>query len=76
MYQIDYSRIPSHMQDSVQAYIEKGHSIGGFLTAVFSNNLVQSFAEADDINQHHMKAYAELCTRLLENTAVKNPPIE
>ena len=51
---IDYSIIPEHMVDSVKRYLEAGIKPGDFLTAVLENNLTESFARADSINQTHM----------------------
>lgn len=55
---INYSRLPEHMRDSVKGYIEWGYPIGGFLTAVFSNDLLLAFAKADSINMDHLKDWA------------------
>ena len=42
--------IPPHMHEGVRAYVLQGVEPGGFLYAVFSNNLVDSFARADNTN--------------------------
>ena len=39
-------RLPEHYRDSVQNYIDKGHPVGGFLYAVFCNDLVNAFNRA------------------------------
>ena len=51
---IDYSRLPEHMQASTRRYIEEGYPIGGFMTALFSNDLMESFGRADEINRAAM----------------------
>lgn len=51
---IDYSRLPVHMQDSFRLYIEKGIPGGSFMTAVLSNDLKGAFGRADDINRARM----------------------
>jgi len=51
---VDYSLIPEHMRPGVKRYLENGRRPGSFLTAVLENNLVESFARADNINQSQM----------------------
>ena len=55
----NYSLIPEHCRDGVRDYIEKGHPVGDFLTAIFQNSLVHSFAMADDTNIEKLKDYAQ-----------------
>ena len=47
---MDYSTIPEHCQEGVRAYFEEGRPIGGFLTAIFENDLVGAIRQADDVN--------------------------
>ncbi len=42
--------IPAHMQQSVSNYINTGHPIGGFLTAIMSNDLLMTHGTADEKN--------------------------
>jgi hypothetical protein len=42
----------------MEEYIMHGRPVGGFLTAVLSNDLVGAFAKADDINAKRMFDYA------------------
>jgi len=49
-YDADYSMLPEHMRRSVRGYIEDGHPVGDFLTAVICNDLKESFARADEEN--------------------------
>lgn len=44
-------KVPAHTLPSIENYVERGVRVGGFLRAVFSNNLFQAFARADDINR-------------------------
>ncbi|HEC66848.1 MAG TPA: hypothetical protein ENI23_16355 [bacterium] len=46
----NYKKLPEHIRDSVQRYIEQGAPPGDFLTAVIRNDLKESFGRADDIN--------------------------
>lgn len=55
---IDYSRLPEHMQDGMRRYIENGIPPGSFQRAVLSNDLMQAFRRADDVNVHAMRDYA------------------
>ena len=52
--QINYDRIPEHMQGAAQRYIEKGIPPGSFLTAVICNDLRGAFQRADHINTDAM----------------------
>lgn len=47
---MNWSLVPSHIQPGLQDYIEYGIPPGSFLEAVITNNLLESFARADEIN--------------------------
>ena len=55
---INYDRLPSHMQDSARRYMEHGHPVGDFLTFVMENDLCHAFVKADDINTMAMREWA------------------
>jgi len=55
----DYSKLPDYMQSGMKLYIERGVLPGSFLQAVISNKLVESFAQADDVNTHRLRDYAD-----------------
>lgn len=48
---IDYSSLPEGLRFGMKMYIENHVRTGGFLRAVLSNNLVESFARADENNK-------------------------
>jgi hypothetical protein len=48
----NYSSLPPHLQESFQLYIERRVPTGGFLTALLSNDLKETFARADNHNRH------------------------
>jgi len=50
--------LPTHMQEGMCRYIQRGILPGGFATAVLENNLVDAFARADATNTHAMRAWA------------------
>jgi len=55
---IDYDKVPvATMVGSVKMYIEQGISGGGFLTALFENNLSSAFSNADNVNTEAMKEW-------------------
>lgn len=64
--QLNYAQLPPYMQGSVRDYIENGYPIEDFLTAVFSNDLVRSFEQADDTNAYNMQTYV----RFLHNAPI------
>ena len=54
------SQIPDHMVEPIEAYVQYGRPVGGFLTALLSNDLTGSVARADDTNRQALPAYAML----------------
>jgi len=56
---INVDSIPDYMVDGVVEYLVRGVIPGGFLTAVFENDLVGAFAKADETNTTHMREWAE-----------------
>lgn len=55
---LDYSKLPIHMQEGIQAYIEQGRPPDRFLYAVLSNDLVHSYCHADSENAAAMPKWA------------------
>ena len=51
---INYEKIPEHIREAVQRYIEQGVLPGNFLQAVIRNDLIDSFARADDVNRSRL----------------------
>ena len=49
--------IPERMMGAIDRYITKGILPGGFLTAVFSNDLAEACTNADDENLANLPAY-------------------
>lgn len=43
--------------DSLVAYFQDKRPVGGFLTALLSNDLMEAYAHADDNNRAAMKGY-------------------
>ena len=54
---VDVSGLPAHMQGAVRRYLNDGIMPGDFLAAALSNDLVQSFSRADDMNRAAMFAW-------------------
>jgi len=50
--------IPPHMLAGLQRYIGHGEPVGGFLTAVLENDLIEACSRADDVNLENLPAYA------------------
>ena len=51
---INYGLIPKHIRGAVRRYIEQGVIPGQFLQAVIRNDLIDSFARADDVNRDRL----------------------
>ena len=47
---VDYTLLPSHIRQGMELWIEYGVPPGDFLQAVIRNDLVDSFARADEKN--------------------------
>jgi hypothetical protein len=47
----NYDKLPVHMREAIRGYIEDGGHIGGFLTALLSNDLVKTYGKADSGNR-------------------------
>ena len=58
MTDVDYSRLPEHMQSGAQDYVERRYPPGGFLAAVLENDLVGAFGKADKDNAAAMAEWA------------------
>lgn len=58
---IDTSNVPDHTLGDLQRYVEYGQPIGGFLQAVLSNDLAESFGMADEINRESMFEIVKFC---------------
>lgn len=55
---IDYSKVPvDYMREGIENYLEHGVMPGGFLTALLSNELMESFARADENNIRAMSQW-------------------
>lgn len=54
---ISFDALPEHMLDGVADYLLFGLEPGGFLRALFSNDLKDSFGRADEINVAAMRAW-------------------
>lgn len=51
--------IPSYMWGGVKRYMVDRIPPGDFLTALFSNDLMEAFGRADDENQSNMRRYCQ-----------------
>jgi len=49
--------LPEYMQGGMKRYIEHGYRPGDFLTAVLSNDLMEAYSRADDVNAAAMRQY-------------------
>jgi len=51
-------RAPNHVE-SIREYLLHGHPVGDFLTALLSNQLVESYCKADKNNTALMSSWAD-----------------
>lgn len=61
---INHSAIPVYMKPGILRYVIDGVPLGGFLEAVFMNDLVRAATKADDVNSGHLYRYAKLLYHL------------
>ena len=55
----NYDKLPSHMQEAARGYVEDGGHIGGFLTALLSNDLVKTYGKADSANREAISTWID-----------------
>jgi hypothetical protein len=53
--------VPPHIHHGIVGHVLDGHPVGGFLTALFENNLREAFAQADDVNIAAMREIVTFC---------------
>lgn len=51
------SMLPQHMREGIVEYIRVGRPVGDFLTALLSNDLMESFRRADEYNAQAMREW-------------------
>lgn len=51
--------VPAHCRAGLLEYIEHGTPVGGFLTALLSNDLKETYARADDENRGAVLSYVQ-----------------
>lgn len=51
--------IPLTMRDSIQQHVDIGKPTGSFLTALFTNELVETACRADETNIYLLRQYAK-----------------
>ena len=56
---INYDKLPAHMQEAARGYVEDGAGVGGFLTALLSNNLFETYAKADSTNREAIPVWLD-----------------
>lgn len=54
MSKYDYSKLPEHMRDGFQRYVEHHIPLGSFGHAVVCNDLFRACAKADDVNRYRL----------------------
>ena len=52
-----YTDIPENMMIAINEYVDNGRPLGGFLKAVFANDLYQAIARADDESLDLLRTY-------------------
>jgi len=50
------SYVPEHTRHALLDYVQYGHPVGGFLTAVLENNLKEAFGRADNFNAASLRS--------------------
>lgn len=56
-YQFYEFRIRPNMVEALERYVETGHPVGDFLTAVITNDLMRACGYADDDNKRNIPAF-------------------
>ena len=56
---MNYDKLPAHMQEAARGYVEDGAVVGGFLTALLSNNLFETYGKADSANREAIPVWLD-----------------
>jgi hypothetical protein len=76
---LDVSRIDDRsftqlpLYDELVAYRDRGAPVGGFLTALLSNDLADTYAYADDMNRPLIPLYVAFLRREFPSSAWRTP---
>lgn len=54
----NWDLVPEYMRGGIIRYVMSGIPPGGFLTAVFANDLMEAVGKADNVNQRNLVNYA------------------
>ena len=74
MVDTNYSKVPvDYMVEGVRLYIEHGVPPGHFLTALFSNNLMESYKRADENNTAAMQRWVAFMYWEMPNPSQGSP---
>ena len=67
--------IPQHTQYQIDEYVKNYIPPGDFVRAVLSNDLMEAFMRADDVNMHCMKDIMKYVYNDIPNTCHGSPGI-
>lgn len=67
--------IPPHMWNSVTRYFINHIAPGGFLTAVLSNQLMEAFDRADDVNAAAMRDWCAFLYNYAPSSSYGSPEL-
>lgn len=70
----DYAKVPvGYMADGARLYIERGIPPGSFMLALFSNDLKEAFARADDSNARVMREWVRFMVNQMPKESQGSP---
>ena len=75
MLDFKHYRIPTHTQEALINYVERGYEPGSFLYAVLSNNLIDAVSRADALNLPALKDIAQFVHNEMPNNSYGNEAV-
>jgi len=70
-----YYLIPAHMREALDAYAQHKRPVGGFLTALLENNLMEAVVRADHANRLALPSYAAYIRNEMPHNCHGSPAI-
>jgi hypothetical protein len=66
-------KIPGRIKDSIDAYVETGIPLGGFLSAVMENDFMSAASRADSTNAPYLQEIASYVYNNVPSAAFGSP---
>lgn len=65
--------VPRHLLEGLMAHVVHGRAVGGFLTAVLSNDLMEAMGRADLVSTAHLHDLVSVCYNVIPRECWRTP---